>query len=717
MKKQLLFTSFFFLILSATAQNGKKQRPSGSFDTKLLLQPMYSNEGLAAIQNADAIKPTSLPIQDNAKTNSTNWQRISSSMNIYGTIVSYCKPLQWNDELDVVSFIHRKSPTYSFLPTPDPTAATGGIVAFISNDCGANWDSTALYTNDNFWARYPNGAIYNPIGNTDINNAYIVGAGPATGPGNVTWIGNWYASKRLGTANYNNSPSIATNAQQVMPTVPPFVTGVPSRHDFAAYNFSATDDGKMRILARISNDANTSDTAVMLMTATFNNTLMAFDWAGKIFAPPTTSSTVDNTPNWVPQPMMAWNEYGDVGYIVIIGSRFGATGSNVGYQPIVYKTTNSGGTWSLENGINFNAASAMVVKNKLWAVASDSTLVVPNFLWFEGIDCTVDSRNRLHIFSSLAGQASNHTDSMNFVSRWSTENYLWPHKPGAMPYLADFIYDGANTNSWSKMLIDSMSTEGPGARTSDPGYQDNPWDADPSSSNNKVRVDARLQMSRTPDGKYLLFTWADSDTAYTDLQKKWNNLPNVKARLYDVENHDLSGSRIDLTENAQGDVANHAMYHFISPKFKLVSKTNAVVNVKLPITVSNSSPYSQKTVNQHWYSCAGINFSRKLVTYSNPWDEMKPDGLAENSNSNLLKSYLYPNPASNKFFLRLGSPTNTGIEITVVNLVGELVRSSQAEVKSGNNIISFDIQNLPSGIYLVSLKMGASLATKKLIVE
>jgi len=709
MKKHVLLGSVLFAAISTFSQTGQRAKPTGLIDIKAIANAKFGIESASTTTKANSIKPNATPVNSGAKTSSITWQNISSSMNIYGMVIGFSKPLQWNDELNAVSFIHRKSPTYVISPVPATTAATGGILAMVSTDCGSSWDSTAVYANDNFWGRYPNGGIFNPTGNTDIANAYVVAAGPTTGAAGG-WIGNYYASKKLGT--YDNAPSTAPGAQQVMPTAPPFSTGVPSRHDFAAYNFASTDDGKVRILAGITDDGTTSDTAVMMMTGTFNSTTNTFDWAGRVFDAPTTIAPSDNTENWISRPMMAWNEQGTVGYVVIIGSRLGATGSNVGFQPIVYKTTNSGSTWSLENGINFNSGYNDV-KSRIWPVSTDTTLFVPNFIWLEGMDCSVDANNKLHIFSSIVGQFSNDPDSMGFISTWTTEKYLWPHmviedgKPAVHPYLYDFVYDGtATTPSWSHMLIDSMSSEGPGQRTTDRGYQDNPWDPDPSQSNQKVRVDAHIQMSRTPDGQHLLYTWSESDTAFTDNQKKWNNLPNIKARLYDVAAGKLSPTEIDLTSGAQSDVANHAMFHFISPKFKLVSKSATTINVDLPTTTSNSSPYSQLTANKHWYTCAGMAFARPLDV-----------GIAENSKNSVVNSSIFPNPAKNNATVNINLTNTSKVQVEVLNTMGQVVKTTQTQGQSGANSIRVDLSGLASGMYLVNVKVDNASSTKKLIVE
>jgi hypothetical protein len=709
MKKHVLLGSVLLAAISAFSQSSKVIQ-TGMINTKMLAEIKFGPENPNPVANTNPVQPTSTPTHSGSKTSSITWQNLSSSMNIYGVIISYCKPLQWNDELDAVSFVHRKSPSYTFSPLPASTAATGAMVAEITTDCGTSWDSTALFSDDNFWGRYPGGAIYNPTGNTDISNAYIVGAGPTTGAGSVTWIGNFYASKQLGSANYNNAPSTVPNAQQVMATAPPFAPGVPSRHDFSAYGFSATDDGKMRVLAGITGAS--ADTAVMLMTGTFNNGV--FDWAGQVFDPPTTIDATSGDENWVSRPIMAWNEQGNVGYVVIMGSRLGATGSNVGYQPIVYKTTNSGSTWSLESAINFNSGAFDDVKAKLWPVNTDTNLIVPNFYWLEGIDCSVDMNNKLHVFTSLVGHPSDHPDSLNYISQWTTEKYRWPHAPivnngpAVHPYLWDFVYDGTSTTTptWSHMLIDSMPTEGPQAGTTGAGYQDNPWDADPSNSNSKVRIDARLQMSRTPDGKHLLYTWSESDTAYTDNQKKWNNLPNIRARLYDVENAVLSTTEIDLTVDAQGDVANHAMYQFISPKFKLLSKTTTTINVDLPVTCSNSSPYSQLTRNLHWYACANMDFARPNTI-----------GIGENKLNTTDNISIYPNPAKNNTTIKVNLTTASNMQVEVLNTLGQIVKSTKGQGQVGDNTLSVDLNGLSSGVYLVNVKVNNSTSTKKLIIE
>ncbi len=688
----MLLIVVLFAATSILSQTVISSKPAGIVNFKLITDIKYFNEGIPSAK-INPVNQTTLPIRSGSKLSSTTtWHSFTSSMNIYGVLYSYCKPLQWNDDLDAVTFIHRKGAGYNPSPLPSADAANGAMVVHITLDCGNHWDSTALYANDLYWGRFPSGAIYNPPSspvNTNMSNAYFVGAGPTTSVAADSWVGNFYASKQLGTTNYNNAPSTVTNAVQVMSNNGPLPPNVPGNHYLAIYDFTATDDGKMRVLAHM---GASSDTAVMLMTGTFNNGV--FDWAGKAFSPPVTVA-IDGTRNLSSPFLMAWNELGTVGYIVIMGSRIGANASNVGLQPIVYKTTNSGSTWSLESSIDFNSSAYSDLRDRLEPINVNPTLKIPCFPWFEGMDCTVDANNKLHIFTTLLGHKSGHLDSLKIYNEFTTEQYLWRHIPGRRPYLYDFVYDGSNANpSWSHLLIDSMSTQVA------PGNNDNPWD-------NKEQIGARIQMSRTPDGQHLLYSWAESDTSLTTNQKKFNTMPNIKTRLYDVSAALLSPTELDLTSDASSNISYRAMWHFVSPKFKLISKTSTTITAMVPMTITNSNPYTSLSENTHWYSCSPLSFANTSTLI----------GIAENTANSINNSSIFPNPAKNNVTVNINLINTSKVQIDVLNTVGQLVRTIQSQAQTGSNSITIDLSGLSSGIYFVNIKVDNVRSAKKLVIE
>src|SRR5207342_1035839 len=102
----------------------------------------------------------------------------------------------------------------------------------------------------------------------------------------------------------------------------------------------------------------------------------------------------------------------------------GDTLSNMGYQPIIYKTTNSGATWTEMPRMNFNDTTGTYnqVMRQIFAVRNDS-MGIPFFNLDEGNDGVVDRNDRLHILSAVIGTFSKHPDSLAYF-------YVFTHADG-----------------------------------------------------------------------------------------------------------------------------------------------------------------------------------------------------------------------------------------------------------------------------------------------
>lgn len=693
-------------VLSFTAQNNAKITGVVNMKQKLDSKNRITIEKENASEKKSAAqKNANVVASEKGNESVLNFNSFSSSVNIYGVLSSYSKPLHYNDNINTVSFIQRKSASY----VGSPVDNTGVIVAMISNNWGANWDSTCIYSDATNPGRYPQGAVYSAPGNTNIANAYVVGSGPAIGGG--SWSGNWFASKQLGAPSstvYNNAASVVPNAQQFFSTAGPFGPNVYS-NDFAQYGFNSSDDGKIKSLGILTPDPDASpidSKGGVIQTGSFNAGV--FTWKTDSFAPPVviqSSGLLQMNTNGI----MAWNEAGTVGYMVFIGSRTGQTLSNKGWQPIVYKTTNSGLSWVLLPGIDFNNAAYQLIKKRLDVVPTNSNLAIPFFNPYEGIDCSVDANNKLHIAAVIASTASEHNDSLAYTNEYTAEQYLWPHGPNQHPYLYDFIGDGSS--AWSFLTVDSLMSEAPGSVSGTPGFAENPWDDDAG----KVTSDSRVQLSRSPDGQYIIYTYAESDTNATTGGKKWNTLPNVKAKMWTNNgalSSQLSTNKINVTKplvSPNASVVGKAMFHFTSPTSGsaavTVVATSGTVQVKLPITVTNSNPYVQGTSNTHFYSTENLSF---VFT--------PPTGINEKQKEAVQFS-LYPNPTSKNCFVELDVTSTSNLEISVLNYLGQVVKQNNYKTQFGKNQIELDLTAVKSGIYFVSIKNGNSTSTKKLIVE
>jgi hypothetical protein len=761
MKKKLLLGSAILTAISAVSQSNLN-RPVSSRSVvnaaERYAEKHFSYEGNAFANQL--IQPTVVSQQPQRPMNSANngWITLSGSMNIYGVSDGDSKPLQYHPGLGAVSFIHRKSFAYqSSPPINTPTAAASGIIVaevcadMINAGNGAQWDSTCVWANTALFARYPQGGIYNPPGNTSLSNAYVLATGPVTnGNTSAGWVGSYLASKKLDV--YNNVASTASaivngqtiTAQQFVANTAPFNTAQ-GKFDFPHSGFSATDDGAIRVMGKISKDENATTSATRLfrgarvLKATFTSGV--FVWTGDSIIPSVNTSSTLGFPQIISTPKMCWNQQGTVGYVWFLGSRQGRTGANMGIQPIVYKTTNSGATWTEINGINFNAtatgsAGPSYFKKynpafydaviKPLDTVRQSSLKIPQFTNAEGIDGVVDKDDNLHLVTTIISTSTNHADSMFFIFQYTGsdgEKYNWSHSPGKRPYIYDFTtFNGPNGLDWKVTVVDSMSSESPGSRPNDPGYNSNPWDVDPSNNNNKLNTTSRIQCSRSVDGKYIVYTWAESDTNYTFSNFKWNNIPNVKARAMD-----LSGTATPLTNTAQtlqnymawgkinitnplttytfGPVQGNAHMHFASPICKVASSATTFT-VTMPLTVSNNAntPLKAQAPSNHYYTSANMKFVRIIEA-------------VDDIQGNISNSQLYPNPAKGSANLTINLKSNTKVELKVVNLMGEVVKTSVVETEAGLNNINVDLSGVASGIYMVNVQAGNASATKKLIVE
>ncbi len=755
MKKHLLLGSALVAAISAFPQNASlKQEPRVVNMAEKIAQKFAARNAMVenastASSNSGSSQITALPQtnepQAGLRASSTStvpvyttWNAFTGSMNIYGVLVADSRPLQYNDELNTVSFVHRKSNTYSPLPVPTTSnAATGALVAMISQNWGATWDSTCLWNDNNNWARYPQGGIINDKGvnsTNDITQAHIVGVAPITQANtSLGWIGSGFSWKNLGPGTYNNTSS-AANQTFVANSSPYGGSTFGRKVDFPRLNFSTTSNGEAWALGQIfDGDVNATTVAgqdyrgARLVKMTFNSGNMVLQHDSII--PGVRRNSVSNDRFLISTPGMAWSEDGQTGYVWHIGaSSTNSTLANEGYQPIVWKTTNGGAVWQAIPGIDFNnSAFTAPVLDHLNSTRTNTNLTVPFFNFTEGISGVVDANNNLHLVSLVWATAKEHADSVGYTYQYTNydgEVYTYPHVEGVRPYLYDFTNIGS---TWSVTVVDSLSSEDPGTRTTDDGYSSNPWDAaGGTSGTEKVSVDARIQTSRTADGKYLVYSWAETDTTITFNSvgfTKWNIFPNVKARLVEIGasgTGTVSPTEINVTKltgpsgSPNSNVNNRGYNHYIAPRSAINATATAAntpsIVVTLPVTVSNNAALQQLNPVKHYYASANLLFSASTTPGT-------VTAVQQTAASSVSESYIYPNPAKNNAVLAIDMKQNTTVEVSVMNLVGQTVKAAKAETQVGANSINIDLSGLSKGIYMVNVKANNAVSTKKLIVE
>lgn len=684
MNKPLLLGSALLVAISAYPQNGRLVRPSGSIERAPKKIEFNENSHSNIVVNG--------PVR-NIKHNNNGAKvmaatKFTGSMNVFGYLVSQSKVLTYNKGINTVAFIHRKSATYSAASNSN----SGTIVAMIGTNGGANWDSTCIWTNATNLARYPQGGIYNPAGNTNKNNAYVLGMGPVV---NGTWQGNWYASKSLNGAG-TNAPG--TDQQTINSS------SSQKKHEFSRYSFAAVDGGLVRSMAAIQNDINgTTNATYGLRGAAMVKgqfTAGAFVWSVDSFIPNCRLRT-DGSKNISGVPIQAWNNAGTIGYVIILGARAGQPAQMSGYQPIVYKTTNSGASWSLLPATDFTSPNFRALTDRMYPTATNSNVMVPNFQGSEGFDAAVDMNGNLHFVSMAYGHYSAHQDSLGYRFVFGTEQYSYGNTG---PFDYPTIYDFYTTSSgaWKYHVVDSMGTEGPSGTSGQPGYNTNPWS---DGSGGKMDLDARIQVSRSDDGRKIFYSWTESDSSIVGL--KWNIYPDIKMKGYDVMIDKIT-PRINVTSGVT-DADQQAYFHYMSNQ--AIGTSTACLEVPYSITYNGTND-GGVSVASYYINGTQVCPSAFSVT------PMAPVGVAEIAKENVTFDVMnFPNPANGATSIVVGLKEGSNFEVAIYNSVGQLVDTYKVNGQVGGNEIHVDLNNFAAGVYVYNVKVGNTTVTKKLVVQ
>lgn len=623
------------------------------------------------------------------KTTAVSAQRFTGSMNAFGVLVSESNSLNYNAGVNAVTFVHRKSPTYA----PTSNGNSGSMVGMFSTNGGATWDSTCIWASGTNFARYPQGGLYNPLGNTNIANAYMVGMGPITDGSN--WVGNWYASKSLsggGNATPGTDQQAIINASS---SVKP--------HHFSRYSFQSIDGGLVRSMATIMNDPDATTNSAYgvrgaaMVKGQFN--AGAFVWSLDSFIPPVDKNIPDDYKYLNETALQAWNNSGTIGYVVMLGVRTGGTLAMKSYQPIVYKTTNSGASWALLPANDFTTAQFTALKDRLWSINSNSNTIVPYFSNNEGWDITVDMNGNMHLACTVIGAYSTHADSLDYTYTFGSQQYDFPYV-GGLTYPTIYDFYTTNTGGWQYIIVDSMGTEGPSGTSGYPGYTSNVWN---DGSGSKLNLAARIQLSRSNDGKQIIYTWTESDSSVVGL--KWNVAPDIKMKGYDV-----NADKVTPRYNVTGGVLNadgQAYFHYTSP----IAMGTSSTSLEIPFTITYNNSYDGGIPVDHYYvkgaTIASTSFSvNPTVTFS---------GIKELNNNSITGLQAIPNPATDFTVVKFQSNISESMNIKIQDVAGRVVSDKTYTSVYGENEIKLTTETLSQGLYIINITSSSINQSVKLI--
>jgi hypothetical protein len=77
----------------------------------------------------------------------------------------------------------------------------------------------------------------------------------------------------------------------------------------------------------------------------------------------------------------------------------------------------------------------------------------------------------------------------------------------------------------------------------------------------------------------------------------------------------------------------------------------------------------------------------------------------------------FPNPAVTSTQILVNVETELPIELTVSNLLGQVVYADQKESRALAHTFYVNVSDLTPGVYMYTVKIGNSAVTKKMLVE
>jgi hypothetical protein len=247
-----------------------------------------------------------------------------SSSNMFTNIRNGTTPVAANKNLNTVVFVHRNNAS-AF------GGSSGNLRYDVSTDGGTTWTNDVGVVNplQTLPARYPNAVIYNPVGNTTPNNAFIGYHAPLIS--GTAWTGYVNGVRQLnGTGNTENYNQAATT-QTLIPHS--YVTGAPGVFWALDLVWNGTNATGLRILKGQWTGTDISWTTNATLTPNFN-------------------TAYNGLPN-VGDYHIAFDPSGQIGWVSLL-THLTPGPTAYSYYPVFWRTTDGGNTWSAPEQVDLN---------------------------------------------------------------------------------------------------------------------------------------------------------------------------------------------------------------------------------------------------------------------------------------------------------------------------------------------------------------------------
>lgn len=667
MKKVLLILVATCFVFSLQAQKYAVKKTEN-----LKLKPIVAkNDNDVMIPMLPINKPTS------AHNKSVDKILIGTSVNAFTAIYDPNYQIDYNPELNIIMHTHRAGGPWG--------GAGGDLRCIMSLDKGITWTDSVVFTQQggNRY-RYPNGIIYNPAGNTNPNDAYVLVNGPITdGAG---WNFMYFDSKKKDGSNL------------VLNQIPPINADQLERINLSGGN------GTFWTGSLKTNSSNTWYERAFLRKQQFNPNTNGFD-VNTLYNF-TRNFKLRQFSNASIEWWFCWNnvfdKYGQSGYAWCFGAEQEFDPYNETSTPLVWSTWNAGQNWLQANASGcWHTLSNLT--DQIWptyaSIASypnnpENWVFRPFFEGGSSVDDNyspgvIDFEGDLHFLAVISGRYSTHPDSLG---------YSFANHPNLLFNVYTTGWDAQNnTYTWDVQFVDTIYSQ----VVSD--------DASPyASSTGNIGWEHFFNISASPDGKVIFAIWTDTDPQFDSL----NTMPDIKCRAFNYENWTATPV-INFTEGEGG------LYFWVNTSRYVVQDGNDYI---IPLSFIDVYETGNADVAQNHYYAQNLRITpadfTETISPSTITGSCVTKSNIHKYNTSLKVDQNNPNPAKNNTQIAVTLPEVSDVNIVVTNLMGQTVMEvNKSKLNAGKNVINLNVSSLSSGVYFYTVTANNTSITKKMIVE
>jgi hypothetical protein len=620
-------------------------------------------------------------VKSGSEINDLNIISIGSSANAYSAgYAGGQRTLVWADQnLNTIVNIHRNGGVL------DPGGYSGDLSYDISTDGGLTWTNQIEYymaqmnSGGTYYldaARFPQGAIYNPPGNTNPDNAFVTYFAPALFQTNDIW-----GAIVHGRGNIGNIEDTTKNFIYSDTTVPAMC--------YLPQGYTITQTGEIW-----TTDINSIWTTgafayagnIVVYHGTWNNALQDFEFERSLLDLPTTQegAPIDTKVAFAPDGMHGW-----IGVLADNGSVPISAGRS--YYPILWKTNDGGETW--EGPIPVALAGEdgnSGVQNLFSDDQLEQLYGVPvppldeiEFTTAYDFDLHVDYLGNPHIavVVGITGE-----DPYSII----TERLGLPGWDDNKLYMAAMdIFISIYSDDWWAFDLGRLTT-----------FRGTFGD---------LTEDNRIQIASSWDGKFMFVTWNDT------------NLPSIEENIQpDIFCRGISSGYnltqlegwveepYNMTENSAGmwqsffqSLSHYVFYNDTSTNYQ---------QYFIPVTYLDMNQYDPIAPVRYKY-ITNYNVSEFTTLYL---------GIDEkNQHENQIQiSQCYPNPCKGFTQITVIAPKPTNLLMNLTNQFGQIVsKLPEISCTTVSMKVNIDVSGLQPGVYLLVAETESEKVVRKIVVR